>query len=639
MSHVLVPARIVPRRLIAGNVATPVLAGAACVATVGLGAANGGFYPTSWGWCSLALLWLAIVAMIVQPLRRLAPLEAGFVAVVAGLGSWTWLSVAWSADRTQSILEGERVLVPVAVVAAVFALVRRHTAGLILGGVQTGCVMLCGYALATRLFPGRIVAYDPLAAYRLSTPIGYWNGLGLVAVMGTLLALGFVAREGRGLGRPLAAASLLVLLPTLYFTYSRGAWVALAVGLLLMLVLDPRRVWISVAIIVLGTLPAAAVFAASRSQALTQPRLALAQVSHDGHRYALLLVGLVLVQAALAWAIARLRARLRIPAAVRLAYVVVLLAVVAASLAGTFGRFGGPVTIARHVGHSFAAQPARDGGDLNQRLFNLSGTWRWPLWQAAWREAEAHPLLGDGAGAYGQYWLQHRDVGIDVVDAHNLYLESLAELGPVGLLLVALLFGVPLAAAVRLRRHPLMPAAGAAVAAYAVHAAGDWDWELAGVTIAVVLLGCACVLAGRDERPEEVRTVSPACRRATVAVLALLAAAALVGLLGNLAVASSQARARHGDWRASAAAAHRAIRWTPWSSVGWQQLGEAQLALHQPAAARRSLERAIARDSGNWVLWLDLSAASSGTASIDALARAVELNPLSPVPGIFRSAS
>src|SRR6266542_4459338 len=40
-------------------------------------------------------------------------------------------------------------------------------------------------------------------------------------------------------------------------------------------------------------------------------------------------------------------------------------------------------------------------------------------------------------------------------DAHSLYVETLAELGPIGLALLSAALVVPLVAAVRARRHPL----------------------------------------------------------------------------------------------------------------------------------------------------------------------------------------
>src|SRR6266508_1361348 len=75
-----------------------------------------------------------------------------------------------------------------------------------------------------------------------------------------------------------------------------------------------------------------------------------------------------------------------------------------------------------------------------------------------------------------------------VLDAHSLYLESLAELGPAGLALVLLAFGLPLALR---RRDALSAAVLPAYLAYLVHAGLDWDWEMPAVT----LFGLACGVA------------------------------------------------------------------------------------------------------------------------------------------------
>jgi hypothetical protein len=59
--------------------ASVALAGAAAVATVGLAAANGGFFASSWGWATLGLFWLATVAVLVHAHER-----PGATAIVYG---------------------------------------------------------------------------------------------------------------------------------------------------------------------------------------------------------------------------------------------------------------------------------------------------------------------------------------------------------------------------------------------------------------------------------------------------------------------------------------------------------------------------------------------------------------------------
>src|SRR4029450_12094177 len=98
--------------------------------------------------------------------------------------------------------------------------------------------------------------------------------------------------------------------------------------------------------------------------------------------------------------------------------------------------------------------------------FTFSGSYRSELWQVAWDDYRDHPVLGSGPGTYEQYWNQQRPIQPKVRDAHNLSLEVLAELGPVGLLLLLLALGAPLVAAVLARGHPLAPLSPAGHAAF-----------------------------------------------------------------------------------------------------------------------------------------------------------------------------
>jgi tetratricopeptide (TPR) repeat protein len=220
-----------------------------------------------------------------------------------------------------------------------------------------------------------------------------------------------------------------------------------------------------------------------------------------------------------------------------------------------------------------------------------------------------------------------------VRDAHSLYLQTLGELGIVGLALLLIALLTPLAAAVRARKEPLIAAATAAYVAYLVHAAGDWDWQLAGVTVPAILLGAVLVAASRDDDvPTSRRFVRPAAiaTGCTVGVLSVLM------LLGNVPLTRAGYAADSGNWAKSAREARQAMRWLPWSSEPWRLLGEAELAQRQRSAAAADLRRALAKDSRNWQLWFDLAAAERGPAAKRALARAARLNPLSPEIATFR---
>ena len=130
----------------------------------------------------------------------------------------------------------------------------------------------------------------------------------------------------------------------------------------------------------------------------------------------------------------------------------------AAALAVTFVRYGSPDRIAVKAWHSFTAPPSGTGSSLNNRLFHLSGTGRIDHWRVAAHEVTAHPWLGSGAGTFGEYWFKDRPTRVIVHDAHNLYLETLAETGPIGLALLVLLLAGLIAGAARSRSPASAPA-------------------------------------------------------------------------------------------------------------------------------------------------------------------------------------
>jgi hypothetical protein len=79
------------------------------------------------------------------------------------------------------------------------------------------------------------------------------------------------------------------------------------------------------------------------------------------------------------------------------------------------------------------------------------------------------------------------------VDAHSLYLETLAELGLVGLGLLALALAPPLLAAFRGASGGAGAAAAGGYVAFLFHAGVDWDWEMPAVTVAGLLCGAAAL--------------------------------------------------------------------------------------------------------------------------------------------------
>jgi O-antigen ligase len=148
------------------------------------------------------------------------------------------------------------------------------------------------------------------------------------------------------------------------------------------------------------------------------------------------------------------------------------------------------------------AAGAKEG--TNQRLSSGASRFvsfqsnRYAYWDVALRAFSSQPLHGVGAGGWSVWWLRYRTINDFAHDAHSLPLQTLAELGLVGVVLLgAFVTGVALAAR---DAHGLAPAAAAgpiaALVTYAAHAPLDWDWQMPAVTIvAVVLAGELLALA------------------------------------------------------------------------------------------------------------------------------------------------
>jgi hypothetical protein len=591
----------------------------------GTGFAGGGYFPSSWGWPIVGAAWAAGLMLLTDTTTGLGRLAATAVASLAALAAWTALGTIWSIDVTQSVLEAERTLVYVAALLAALLSARRHPERLA-HGVWAAASILCGWALVTRLVPDRFGVIDPISRYRLSGPIGYWNGLGLLAAIGIVLAVGLTARASSRLGRATAAASLPGLTLTLYFTFSRGSWIALGAALLVALAVAPRRHQLFWSMVAVAPWPALAIWRAAVSSALTTFGSALPDMSRQGHRVAFVLVAASAASALAASAVATLERRVRFPPRARHG---VTAAVVVASLVAVLaiiGRYGSPLTIASNAWSSFSNRPALQSGNLNTRLFQLSGNGRTTQWHVAWLDAKHHPLLGSGAGSFEDVWFRERPVAIKVRDAHNLYVETLAELGPFGLALLVAALALPLVAGLRRRNGPLVFAAYGAYVAFLLHVAVDWDWEIASVTLAALLCG-AVLLAVPDARP-----LAPPGRRIAVAGAILLAATGVYTIASQLPLTHLSSSTAHRNWPAAERNARHAGALAPWSAQPWLELGEAELNAGRLGFARQALRKAAAKSPRDWTVWADLARTTTGRERAQAIARAAALNPLGTPP-------
>ncbi len=584
-------------------------------AVVSLAFAEGGYFPTAWGLAALAMLWALAVAVVAGGRSELGALEVVTLASLAVLTAWTGISALWSVDPARSILDAQRGLVYPAALALVLLFARRRSLSSVVAALTAAAAVVSVYALATRLAPALATApgerrFDRLA---LSAPVGYSNALGLLAATGILLALGFAVRGRSRRARALAAAALVPLASTVYLSASRAAVVALVLGAAVAVSLAEERRLLAVRALAALPGPALAVWLCARAEALASPGAALPEGEHARELVALALALLAAASAALVLAAAAAPPKWRFGLAVALA--VVLLAAGAAE--------AGPLAGAAN-GQRAGFAPA--GTDGEGRLARAALGNRSQYWGVAWATARDHPVLGAGAGSFARSWTERRPTRARVRDAHNLYVETLAELGPVGLGLLLVTLGTPLVAARRARRHPLVPAVAGAYVAFLVHAGAHWNWEMPVLTVTALACGAVLLVAARRKRPA--RAVPPAARVLAVFGVGALIVFAYAGLAGNSALArAAEARAAGAGGRTTAEA-QAAIRWLPWSGEPWRLLGEVAAARGDAGLARESFRRGLERDPGDWILWRNLASVTRGEEHRHARERAARLNPL-----------
>jgi hypothetical protein len=588
---------------------------------------EGGFRATTWAWTAMVTWWLVVLALIVKRRVALGPLDLLFAGGALAFGGWFALSAVWSRSAPSTLDEVVRYLAYAGIVAAALLLTERRAVPHLVGGVTSGMTVLMLYALGTRVLPDRLGEFDTFETqYRLAAPITYWNGLGIFCTVGLLVAGGLAMRGAHLATRALAGATLPLFAVTMTFTFSRGAWLALPVGFLAALAVDPKRLQLTFSTGVLGVPPAVAVVLAADSEALTLQGATLQAAVDDGHRLVALLAALAAASAVLAVCLGLAERRIHVPRMLRAAWIGALVAAAVVAVGVVWAKGGSPAHIAREAwADAKQAIPTRSAPNT-ERLFNLSANGRFELWRVAWDGFRDEPLGGSGGGTYWQLWAASPRQSFSTVEAHNVYAETLAELGVVGLVLLAALLVAPLVGAVRARRTPLVPLVLGGYAAWLAHAGVDWDWELLGVTGAALLCGAALVTAARGERPTW-SSWSRAAAGTCAAVLALFAVSSVVA--NNRLDAANEALVE--DRPADAVSdADRARTFAPWSIDALEAIAAARQAQDRKADALATYRRMVERDPRNWIAWAEIASLATGAERAAAVAQVRQLNTRAP---------
>lgn len=501
-----------------------------CVVTAGLialaAARSGGYFPEDYLLTGMLALAAAAIGVAVCG-ATWQPTSTAIVALacLAGLAAWTGLSAAWSPDPGGATLAMSRTLGYAA--AFLLALVAveggRHVTLLlrllVLVLIGVGILALLGRLRADLFGSDAAVAY-PVAG-RLGSVITYWNGLGAVTAMAVIGAIGLAAdyRE-HVVVRMAAAAGGVLVTCAMYLTLSRGTGLALAAGLVVILVVSPRRVRLGVAtLLILGGGVIGILLLRQHPVLIDMPGTA-AQRRDAGGPLLLELLLLAAATGAVQLAVTRIRLgpqrsaneerpRRSLPPILAAVPVVAVLVAVLGTYAAVGDRVEGRANRGTGGVRSFVDRqyesfmnPIAAPTNGQQRLGSAQSS-RSDAYRVALRGLYAHPLAGDGAAGYRVRWFRERRGYEDLRNAHSLELETLSELGLVGgLLLVgflgSLIYGLR---ALVTRRGSLTrtqaAAAGGIVVVWIVHSALDWDWQMGAVTLPAIVAGALCLTQDR----------------------------------------------------------------------------------------------------------------------------------------------
>jgi tetratricopeptide (TPR) repeat protein len=579
-------------------------------------------------------------ALVLAPRREHAwgIVPVGLFVVLAAL---TAVSVTWAANPSDAWTEANRTLTYATVFAAAAALAHvvpgRWNA--VLGAITLSAVAISAYAVLTKVLPG---ALNPSEIYsRLSEPFGYWNSVGLAAALGVPGCLWLGARRWGHQGvSALAYPALGLLVLTIMLAYSRGALAAAVLGVAFWFATVPLRLR-GAAVLIVGSCGGALMAAWALSQdTLTSDRVPVELRTQAGHQLGLLVVVmlglLTLAGLAVNFALAGHRPHPRTRRRVGTGLLVALALVpvgVGIALAARPQGLGGSISDAwTSLTDPNARIPSNDPSRLT-----AAGSVRARYWNEALQIFEDNPVKGVGADGFATVRKRYRTADGAVRHAHGYVVQTLADLGILGLLASLALAGAWLVSAARatgLRRRDRgspFPAEriglltlAAIVLVFAAHSLVDWTWFVpANAIVAIIAAGWIAgrgplaaredpsppprvgfaerVRAGFGERPRAIAAT-------TVVVIALIAAwtawqplravnagqDAIVSLeRGDGARARSQALAAH----------HR----NPLSIDPLIQLSTIESVQGRKNEARRALEQAVRLQPANPQSWLALA--------------------------------
>jgi hypothetical protein len=435
-------------------------------------------------WLPYAIVAALVLATAVLSGATVRPGRLSLVALSAllALALWAAISLAWSS--APSLARDEALLTAFYAIAFATPLLTlrnsfdRAAAVAIVALGLTALAAAIGLALWLGADPERMI-FDG----RLIYPVTYTNAQAALTLVGFWPAAALAARpRAPSVVRALACGGAAGLLAGWLITQSKGGGIALLVSALLVFAVCPGRLRLLVPVAI------AAGTAAAAASPLMAPFRTAGERPIERAGLALLLVLAAATAAGLAYAV--IDRRVRVAPRVRAAAGALVLAGLAAALAGAAVAFvvrtDDPRRFVEEKWEAFASLPERR--DEGATHFTSLGSNRYDFWRVSLAEFERRPVVGMGARGFRAAYLEHGRSHETPVRAHSLPVEVLAEQGLVGFLLLVLALGVALALAAR--RLPTLPAVAALGAGtyWLVHASVDWIWTVPPTGVLLFLL-------------------------------------------------------------------------------------------------------------------------------------------------------
>jgi hypothetical protein len=478
---------------------------------------QGGYNTAQWYWGVGAIMAAVFGAALVPGYlsspsvgRKQWALAGALLLLVVVVSA----SIFWSIAPTLSILEASRTTMYVGAFVLLLPAVARWGSLMVDATIFGALLPPAIYGLLQKAFPTSVeytgrygVEVDPT----ISSTVGYTAAFGMMCAMGVLLAVARIGSFCSVLLRALYSVTGVLFLVALYFSFSRGALLALAVGVIVLLVLAQRRFEV-LCNLAIAALPALWVVSQARDYpALVSRPVSLEVIETDG--LALLgILALALLFALVAQALFTVlvgwfvrvipegtHGVLRIAGTVSAVVIVVVGLYLGWS---AFQQAGGFDELKNQIMDTPSQSQAQAiTADQTERFSSLN-TNRIEQWKIAWENWREHPFTGTGGDTYQIVHEEKAPLDLEgVLHPHSVWMSLLSDTGIFAFLSFAAFCIGCLAIAcysafsgtVSGRSRALLAGSTAAISAYLVSSSIDWHWYIPGSTLPFFALAAVAV--------------------------------------------------------------------------------------------------------------------------------------------------